>query len=63
MVAPQRQQHVGHHHYQRRTLGQLLIQTEQQTQHRDGNQPAANAEQSAQGAQQQPQSHIEEKLQ
>jgi len=51
VITPQREHHVGHHHHQRGALGDLLIEAEQHAEHRDGNQPAANAEQAAHRAQ------------
>lgn len=46
VIAPQREHHVGHHHDQRRTLGQLLVEAEPDAQHRNGNQAATDPEQS-----------------
>lgn len=62
VVAPQRQQHVGHHHHQGGALGQLLVKAEQHAQRRNGDQPAADAEQPTQGAERGPQHDIHHPL-
>lgn len=55
MITPDRQHHVRHHHHQRSPLSKLLIQAENDAQHRNGDQPAADAEQTTQRPQAQPQ--------
>ena len=50
VITPQCQQHIGDDHHQRGALGQLLIQTKQYAQSRNGNQTATNTEQTAKGA-------------
>ncbi|MNN63409.1 hypothetical protein D3C81_1787850 [compost metagenome] len=50
VIAPQRQHDIRHHHHQRGTLCQLLVQTEQHSEHRNGDQATANSEQATHGA-------------
>lgn len=59
VVAPDRQHHVGHHHDQGGALSQLLIQTEQHAQHRNGDQAAADTEQPTHGSQSSAQDKIQ----
>ncbi|MNF09088.1 hypothetical protein D3C80_2096610 [compost metagenome] len=59
VIAPQRQQHIRHHHHQGRALGQLLIEPEQHAQGRNRDQAAADAEQATQRTQQ----HTEDQVQ
>jgi len=63
VITPDGEQHVGHHHHQCRTLRQLLIQPEQHAQYRDRDQPAADAEQSAERAQGQAQQYVQPDVQ
>ncbi len=51
VITPQRQQHIGHYHHQRRALRQLLVQAKQHAQRRNRDQPTANAEQATHGPQ------------
>ncbi|MNT87663.1 hypothetical protein D3C72_2281100 [compost metagenome] len=62
MVAPQRQHHVRHHHHQSGALGNLLIETAQYAQQRNGDQSPADAEQAAKGPQGRTENQVHQKL-
>src|SRR5690606_3786527 len=62
VVAPDRQQHVGHYHHQCGALRHLLIKAEEDAQRGNGAQPATDAEQPADRAEQHTENHIEEEI-
>ncbi len=62
VIAPDRQHHVRHHHHQRSPLSKLLIQAENDAQHRNGDQATTDAEQTAQGSQTQAQQQIQQQV-
>ena len=62
VITPQRQKHIRHHHHQRRTLSQLLIQAKQHAERRNGDQPTANPKQTAKSAEGQSEQKVQGKI-
>ena len=47
VIPPETDQHIGRNHYQGGALRKVLVHSVQVAEHRNGDQPAANAEQTA----------------